>query len=798
MAGHLLYIGGRDADARRIEALLADAGRSAQVHLAAHTDAARALLGTLPPLCCLLVPLGDADAGPWLGLLADSGRAGTPLLAVTNPGDNGLLVRWLETGGDDWLFAPELHGLYARLTRLERERQRLEASRAGERRLLQATFGISSARGELAEVLREVTEAGARSLGIDRCCVVTRDDGDSPLTMADVYDARTGTHGPMQALSASRRRFLETLSAQRLLAVPDVGAHEATRALVDECFGPAGVAAVLGASVTLRGEVVGGLCLEHSAPRAWTPAEQSFARALADRISLALEGAERSLAEAALLKSERRFHEIFQFSNDCILLCRVALDGTVFFEDVNPATEAATGLTRDGLIGQAALNAFTSPTARAMREQFAQCLRSHAPVTWEHPLEVPNGLRWFNTALVPLLDEQGRVQRLAIISRDITQRHEAETLERTLEGQVAEAQKSEALGRVAAHVAHDFNNLLTMVVAHAQRLRDAPGTSAEVSQAILQAASRGRELTQQLATFGRRSPMERRPVDLAALVDETTRLLTPMADRVSIRAEVPPRPVMVSADAGQLHQVLTNLGINALAAMPGGGALTVRLTVVEVDHELAQQHPPLQAGRWARLRVEDTGVGMDEATRRRIFEPFFSRRDDGRGTGLGLAVVQSVVSGHDGAVLVDSAPGRGAIFSVYLPLLEEEATRPGAGQHLMLVDDHPGMARVSARLLETLGYRTSVFDDPREALEAFRAAPQGYDAVLTDLSMPQMSGEDFSRSVRQLRHTVPIIVSSGLAGSLDAGELRRLGFDAVLVKPWRLEDAVATLQRVLR
>jgi CheY-like chemotaxis protein len=286
-------------------------------------------------------------------------------------------------------------------------------------------------------------------------------------------------------------------------------------------------------------------------------------------------------------------------------------------------------------------------------------------------------------------------------------------------------------------------------------------------------------------------------MDVAPLVRDTVKLLEPANPKVTLRAELPMRPVRVAGDAGQLHQVLANLGTNALAAMPDGGVLTVRLEVVDVDYAFAAANPPLQSGRWARLSVSDTGCGMDDTTRRRIFEPFFTRRSDGQGMGLGLAVVQSIVSGHDGAVLVESAPGRGSTFRVYLPLLEDEAERPGSGQHLMLVDDHPGMARVSARLLETLGYRTSVFDDPRDALEAFRASPAGYDAVLTDLSMPQMSGEEFTRSVRAVRPTVPVIVSSGLAGTLDAAELKRLGVDGVLVKPWRLEEAVATLQRVL-
>ncbi|MEW6434873.1 MAG: ATP-binding protein [Myxococcota bacterium] len=808
MAEHLLLIGGADDDAGALRAALARGGRPMEVRRASGLEEARAQLTPSSPPCCVLVDL-DAGAGSardWVALLAGAGLGTVPLLTLADLEREAEVIRWLEDGADDWVFRPQLSGLAAALVRLERDRARRDEQAAAERRLREATAELVALtrsprfRGdELEGALRELTEAGVRGLPVTRCGVWLYDEARANLVMTDLFDARTGEHQSGVRLPfIGHRAYLEALSRERLLAIADARSHEATRAFVASYFEPEGITSTLDVVVRLRGEVVGTLCLEHVGPRRdWTAAEEAFAGALADLVSLALEAAQRSRVEAALLQSERRFRDIFQFSNDCIALYRLALDGTVFCEDINAATEAVTGLRRDAIIGRPAQEVLGSSSAQSLNERFAQCIRSRAPVTWEHSLEVPAGLRWFNTAIVPLLDEQGRVQRLAVIARDVTQQREAEALQRQLEGQVAEAQKSEALARVASHVAHDFNNLLTVVAAHAQRLQEMEGKPEEVSQSILQATARGRELAQQLLMFGRRRPVERRPLDVAPLVRETLKLLEPTAPKVTFRAELPMRPVKVLGDAGQLHQVLTNLGTNALAAMPDGGTLTMRLDVVDVDYAFASRHPPLQAGRWVRLSVVDTGRGMDEATRRRIFEPFFSRRADGQGTGLGLAVVQSIVSGHDGAVLVESQVEQGSVFHVYLPQLEDAVNRPGAGQHLMLVDDHPGMARVSARLLETLGYRTSVFDDPRDALEAFRATPAGYDAVLTDLSMPQMSGEEFTKSVRAVRPTVPVIVSSGLAGSLDSEELRRLGVDAVLVKPWRLEDAVATLQRVL-
>lgn len=376
------------------------------------------------------------------------------------------------------------------------------------------------------------------------------------------------------------------------------------------------------------------------------------------------------------------------------------------------------------------------------------------------------------------------------------QAEQRDSLQRRLEGSVADAQKNEALVRFGTHIAHDVNNLLTVIIAHAQRLQAMPGKTRDVGQAILEATARGRELTQQVLTFGHHRPLERQALDLGPLVRATLRLLEATAPGVSMRLDLPAQATRVMGDEGQLNQVLTNLCGNALQALNGlplgEGTLTVSLRAVS-----ASDHPSLKPGPWVRLSVTDTGRGMDEATVQRVFEPFFSTRPEGGGTGLGLAVVQSIVQGHEGTVVVDSSPGKGSTFHVYLPGLTGDDARPGQGQHVMLVDDHPGMARVSAKLLETLGYRTSVFDDPREALAAFRSRPQHFDVVMTDLSMPQMSGEEFTLALREVSPTVPVIVSSGMASEADREELHRLGFAGVLLKPWRLEEAVATLKRVL-
>ncbi len=802
----ILLVGGNNADATSMVEALRVTGRSAEV-IRAHSPVEVAqLLPKLQPLLCLVVSLdeGVAPATTWRRML-DELSQDVPLVVLGELNQESVITSWLAEGAYDWLFRPQLAGLSALLARRQRERADAAAREATQMRWREGTRELARLarsphfRGDdVPAALAQIDEAATRGVQAARSAVWLIDETRSTLNQVDLYDARTSTHSAGNTLSVTEHHSrLDVLRSQRLLSIVDVTADAHAASWIKKSSGPSDIGATIDVAVRLRGELVGALCIEHvGGPRRWHPSEEAFAGALADLVALALEGAERSRVESALLKSERRFKDLFDHSNDAMVLYRVEAGQKVVCEDLNPAAELITGLDRATTIGRTAaevLEPFNNPLTKG---RWAQAIATQKTIVYEH--ELPGGNRWVNTAIVPLLDERNEVYRLAVISRDVTQAHEAEALQRSLEAQIADSQKNEALARLASHIAHDVNNLLTVIVAHAQRLQGQTGKAGEIAQAILQATSRGRELTQQVLTFGRRRPPDRKPLELGPLVRETLKLLEPTAGNITFREVVAPRVPRVLGDAGQLLQVLTNLCTNALQAMPSGvGTLTVTLEAIEVDFAFASRHPPLQSGRWVRLTVADTGVGMDETTTRHIFEPFFSTRLDGSGTGLGLAVVHSIVQGHDGAVVVDSQADRGTSFSVFLPSLQEELTRPGSGQHLMLVDDHPGMARVSARLLETLGYRTTVFDDPREALAAFRLKAEDFDAILTDLSMPQMSGEDFIYALRGLRPDVPVIVSSGMASELDDAALKRLRISAVLVKPWRLEEAVAALQRVL-
>lgn len=793
----LLLIGGTDDDAGWVHrALAADNGTVRLERLRADEDPRPILTSTRFDAVLIDLLSSRLDTSGWLALLADVGQR-TPLVVVADARQEADVVTWLATGASDWTFRPGLLGLSAVLARLQREAREEAATEEKERQLREATAALVELTrspvfraDDLGAMLREITRRCTRSMSVDRCGVWLYSEDRDALLLLDLFDARTQSHAHGTRLARDEHPiYFETLLSSRVLAATHAQSDPRTREFAASYFVPEGITSTIDVALRQRSELIGSLCIEHRGPpRRWTIAEEIFVSALADVVSLALETAERFRIEAALEVSERRFRDIFRYSSDNILLYRVALDGRVFCEDINPAGESSTGYRRDDVMGKEVHEVLPEVAASRLAERHQQAIRARAPIVYEHELPLPSGTRMYNTAIIPMLDETGRVHRLASVARDMTTQRSSERLSRQLEAQRAEAQKNDALARLATHVGQDVSALLSLIDAHAQRL-----AAGDPPTAILEATARGRQLVDRIATYGRRQPERKGPVELEPLLDEVLRQLIAAAPAVSVERKISQARVL--GDAVQLHQALVNLLANRLESTPAGGRLTVELQVVQISYERAATTPPLRAGAWARLSVSDTGMGMDEPTRQRVFEPYFSTND--AGVGLGLAVVYGVVTGHDGTVLVSSGPGAGTTFEIYLPALDAADDKPGLGQHLMLVDDHPGMARVSAKLLETLGYRTSVFDDPRVALEAFTEHPMDFDAVLTDLSMPQMSGEDFTRSLRALRPDVPVIVSSGLAMNLDRDELRRIGVAAVLVKPWRLDDAVATLRKVV-
>jgi PAS domain S-box-containing protein len=373
-----------------------------------------------------------------------------------------------------------------------------------------------------------------------------------------------------------------------------------------------------------------------------------------------------------------------------------------------------------------------------------------------------------------LAEERALIDSLAEMLRSHIERHVLERQRQLVEAQLRQAQKMEALGTLAGGIAHDFNNILTAIGGNAELAAlDAPADSplAENVHEILKAHARARDLVRQILLFSRRQESSRQVVALEPVVDEALQLLrATVPPNIEIRTRVAPGLPRVRADGSQLHQVIMNLGTNAAYAMrERGGTLSVELDAITVDGAAAGLPPELEPGRYLRLAVADTGCGMSPEVRERLFEPFFTTKGQA-GTGLGLSVVHGIIREHGGAIAVTSAPGTGTEFDVYLPAEQADVVPAsagrsgvvrGAGQHVMYVDDEAQLCHVMERTLTRLGYRCTGFTDPAAALHEFRTAPHDFDAVITDLQMPGMSGLDVVRAVRAVRPDTPIAIASG-------------------------------------
>ncbi len=413
--------------------------------------------------------------------------------------------------------------------------------------------------------------------------------------------------------------------------------------------------------------------------------------------------------------------------------------------------------------------------------------------------------RWVAVRAVPAVGHADDWARILVTTSDVTERRLAREERAQLQERLRHAQKLEAVGRLAGGVAHDFNNILAAILGFAElSLEEAtPGTPLhEAQQHVKEAALRARELVRQILTFGQRDRPEQRPLDLPAVVREALALVRAgMPASVALEPRIDPAAGVVLADRTQLHQVVLNLCANARDAVGARGRVEVSVDAVAAGHG----PPELPPGPCLRLRVRDDGEGMDEATRARLFEPYMTTKGRTGGHGLGLAVVHGIVAAAGGVIQVESAPGRGSTFDVYLPrhaAAPVEAPAPPArlprgAERVLLVDDEPLVRTAHRRLLQSLGYQVTEAADGLEALERLRLAPEGFDLVLTDQAMPRLDGVGLTRAIRAERPGTRIILCTGYSDGVDEARARTLGVQALLGKPIERADLAVALRRVL-
>jgi len=476
-------------------------------------------------------------------------------------------------------------------------------------------------------------------------------------------------------------------------------------------------------------------------------------------------------AEQALRDSEMKFATAFQASP--MVLTMVELASGRFIE-VNQAFERISGYPRSEALGKTSLElGLWSPADRAAH--VAELQRNGFVRGKLLTFRVRGGREVHLRSNAEVITIGGRRCILTVLE-DISEQRRAELQQATLEAQLRQNQKLEALGTLAGGIAHDFNNILTAIVVNQElALMDSHDAEA-VRQRLAEiglASNRAKELVRQILTFSRQQQHERMRQQLQMTVHEALSLVrASLPATIEIIQELSPEAPAVLADAGQVHQIVMNLCTNAAHAMGDKpGCLAVRLGARLLDEAACRDRPPLQPGLHAVLSVTDTGHGMEPAVMARIFEPFFTTKGPGEGTGLGLPMVHGIMRDHDGGIFVSSRPGVGTTFELFFPAATEADSVPpvfdepilrGHGESILVIDDEPAICAAVGAMLGKLGYRVETFCDPQEGLARFRAAPPGFDLLLTDRTMPRLTGPDLIAAVHQVRPGLPALLMSGL------------------------------------
>jgi PAS domain S-box-containing protein len=473
---------------------------------------------------------------------------------------------------------------------------------------------------------------------------------------------------------------------------------------------------------------------------------------------------------------------------------------------VNPAFEHMTGYSRSDIIDQHTRILKSDKHDKAFYKKIRDTI-SQGNVWSGRAINKRKDGKLYEAEVTasPVRDKTGAVINHVAIHRDITR-------EVKLENELRQMQKMQAIGTLAGGIAHDFNNILAAIIGYTEIAKSKLPEESPVRhnlEHVLKAGFRATDLVKQILTFSRQTDQERKPVSVVPIIKEVLKFMRsslPATIEMQQDIVIPPEKDIVLADPTQLHQVLMNLCTNAAHAMHGkGGILKVTLSDIEVDAYLVAQHPDLKPGAYVRLTVSDTGHGMDAATMERIFEPYFTTKKLGEGTGLGLSVVQGIVKSHGGVITVYSEPGQVTSFHVYFPRIGEaitpetvaDETLLTGSERILFVDDEKALVDMGKEMLNSLGYKVVTRTSSCEALDAFHAQPDAFDVVVTDMTMPEMTGIELAKIMLKIRPDIPIILCTGFSELINEKQVKEMGIRALLIKPFVTSKFAKTIRQML-
>ena len=512
--------------------------------------------------------------------------------------------------------------------------------------------------------------------------------------------------------------------------------------------------------------------------------------------------------EGALRESELRYSEVFNATGDAIFIHDHAT-GKIL--EVNRAFEKLFGFSREEApklqIADLSLNEFPYRQADAIE------------MIWKSHNDGPQTFNWrsrrkdgtlFWTEVSVLTSRIGGHNRTIAVVRDISDRKHAEEEKKKLEGWLIQSQKMESIGTLAGGIAHDFNNILSPIMAYSEMsIMDLPDESSIKQNLyhIQKAGERARDLVKQILTFARKREKERIPLKVSLIVKEAVKFLrSTIPSTIDIKYDWQTEEDTVLADPTQMNQIVMNLCTNAAHSMrQKGGVLEVILQDEHLGANEAAQYTHLSLGHYLRLSVKDTGSGISSDILDKIFEPYFTTKDTGEGTGLGLAVVHGIVKSYGGDISVESKVGIGTTFHVLLPLVETEipdisdvkADLPTGDEHILLVDDEEEIVKIERLMLERLGYRVTALTSSIETLEVFSDNPDKFDLVITDMTMPNMTGKELSKKLLNIKSGIQIILCTGYSEQINEKIAKDIGIRALIMKPLAIHELANTIRNVL-
>ena len=518
--------------------------------------------------------------------------------------------------------------------------------------------------------------------------------------------------------------------------------------------------------------------------------------------------AERKRAEESLRESEEKYRNILESMEEGYYEVDLAGNFTFF----NDALCKIRGYTRDELMGMNNREYMDAETAKKAYKAYNEVYRTGRCIKgYQWKTTRKDGTEGYVEVSVALIkDLKGKSIGFRGIVRDINERKQAEKEKARLEAQLQQSQKMEAVGTLAGGIAHDFNNILAIILGNAELASDdVPdwNPASNSLKEIRKASIRAKDMVHQLLAFSRKADEESQPIDLAPIIKESMKMLrSAIPTSVEFKQHISDDPCNVLGDATQINQIVMNLVINAADAMSKeGGLLEVTLAKIIFQEQITCSDWVLPPGAYVRLKVRDTGEGIEPKIIDRIFDPYYTTKEVGKGTGMGLSVVHGIVKRHGGGIRVESALGKGTVFEIYFPALKETAGKEkepegeikGGSERILFVDDEKSMVNLNRQRLERLGYQVESTTKPEEALEWFKADPDQFDVIITDMTMPRMTGDRLAAEVLKIRPHMPVIICTGYSERMSAKKAAALGVRKYIEKPIDLRNLASAIREVL-